>query len=83
MKILLWPTLFFPNIGGLEKMVYSLAVSLRSRDHEVVILSNSQKQEELSIEGIPVFTFPFLSSLFNHGLDISDLVFLEMGVPTL
>ena len=70
MKILLWPTLFFPNIGGLEKMVYSLAVSLRSRDHEVVILSNSQKQEELSIEGIPVFTFPFLSSLFKYRLPL-------------
>jgi len=70
MKILLWAPLFFPNIGGLEKMVYSLAVSLQSRDHEVIVLANAKKKEELSIGGIPVFTFPFISSLFEYRLPL-------------
>lgn len=70
MKILLWPTLFFPNIGGLEKMVHSLAVSLCKKDHEVIVLSNSEKKEKLIIDGISVFTFPLISSLFSYRLPL-------------
>ncbi len=70
MKILLWPTLFFPNIGGLEKMVHSLALELRDKGHEVLVLAHAPKQEEFSVEGVPVFTFPFLTALFRYRLPV-------------
>jgi glycosyltransferase involved in cell wall biosynthesis len=68
MKVLLWPTMYFPNIGGLEKMVHSLAIALSRRGHEVLVISNGEKTETFSIETIPVFTFPFIDALFKYQL---------------
>ncbi len=68
MKILLWPTMYFPNIGGLEKMVHSLALALLRKGHEVLVISNSEKTETFSIDAIPIFTFPFIDALFKYRL---------------
>jgi glycosyltransferase involved in cell wall biosynthesis len=69
-KILLWTTLYFPNIGGLEKMAHSLAVALQEREHEVVVVCNGEKKETFTIDSIPVFTFPFISALFSYRLPL-------------
>lgn len=79
MKILLWPSLYFPNIGGLEKMVHSLALALRDRGHEVLVFSNSKKMDTFYIEGIPVFTFPFTHALFHYRLSLMHQILSRLS----
>ncbi len=49
-------------------MVHSLATALQGQGHELLVISNSEKKGEFSIEGIPVFTFPFINPLFSYRL---------------
>lgn len=79
MKILLWPTMYFPNIGGLEKMVHSLALALHHKGHEVLVISNSETTASFSIEQITVFTFPFINALFQYRLASIGQILKELS----
>lgn len=71
MKILLWPSQYLPNIGGIEVMTHCLALQLKQTGHEVQVISSSSAPDEFkefSLDGIPVFTFPFTSSLLHYNL---------------
>lgn len=78
MKILLWPTLYFPNIGGLEKMVHLLACALRDKGHDILILSNANKKDTFEIDGISVVTFPFISALIKYKLPLVRQILREI-----
>jgi len=73
MRILLWPTHYLPHIGGLEIMTHALAIQLKNIGHKVFVISNhsnSLEFEENSIEGIKIFTFPFVTALFDYNLPL-------------
>lgn len=79
MKILLWPTMYFPNIGGLEKVVHSLALSLLDKGHEVLVIANAETIATFSIEEIPVFTFPFINALFSYRLQLVGQILKQVS----
>lgn len=83
MKILLWPLQYFPHIGGLEKLVHSLALSLLDKGHEVLVVSNGEKAGSFSKEGVlqnvPVLTFPFAAALFNYQLPLIRQVLADVS----
>lgn len=79
MKILLWPTLYFPNIGGLEKMVHTLALSLQSKGHEIIVMTNAEKTDTFCCEGISVFTFPFITALFSYRLPLIRQILADVS----
>jgi glycogen synthase len=79
MKILLWSTLYYPNIGGLEKMVHTLALALRDKGHDVQVICDGKKNDAFFIEGIPVRSFPFTSALFNYRLPIIRQILCEIS----
>src|SRR5690554_5319733 len=71
MKILLWPTMYLPNIGGLEIMAHSLALQLKKMGHEIVVIANhsgSEKAKKQWIDGIEVWSFSFVDALANYRL---------------
>lgn len=73
MKILLWPSSYVPNIGGLEIMTHQLAKNIRSHGHEILVVShnvNSEEICEMTIEGIRVCLFPFVTALLNKNLPL-------------
>lgn len=49
-------------------MVHSLALSLQSRGHEILVVCNAKTRETFAIEGIPVATFPLIDALFGYHL---------------
>jgi glycosyltransferase involved in cell wall biosynthesis len=58
MKILIFNTLYFPNvIGGAEKSVKSLAESLMNLDKNVVIVSTTSKEHDYTdyVDGVKVY----------------------------
>lgn len=68
-KMVLWPALYLPNIGGLEIMTHRLALQLRAEGHQVWVLSNSSTgYKDYTLEGISVSTFPFLDALSRYRL---------------
>lgn len=68
MKIILWPALYIPSIGGLEMMTHSLALGLKSLGHEVLVLTDGKEQGQYTIEGVEVFTFPLTRFLYEFQL---------------
>lgn len=71
MNIVLWPTYYLPNIGGLEIMVHALAVQLQKMGHKIIVISNhadSDEPKEYSIEKITVYSFPFVTTLLQTNL---------------
>lgn len=67
--------MYFPNIGGLEKMVHSLATALLDQGHEILVLANAEKTDAFLIDKISVFTFPFVNALFTYQLlSIRDIL---------
>jgi hypothetical protein len=58
MKILIFNTLYFPNvIGGAEKSLKSLAESLMNLDKNVVIVSTTSKEHDYTdyVDGVKVY----------------------------
>lgn len=68
MKILLWPSYYFPAIGGLEGMTRSLALEFYKQGHQVIVfadqkhlLGKSVYQDQ--VDGIEVYYFPFQTAI--------------------
>lgn len=69
MRIVLWPAMYLPNIGGLEIMTHALAKSLIQAGHEVLVFTCSAEGFlKYAIDGIEVRAFPFLQELFQARL---------------
>lgn len=63
MKILLWPTCYLPAIGGLEVFVHNLAVELKNRGHQVVVIASGEDHLHYEVEGVEIYSFPFIKAL--------------------
>jgi glycosyltransferase involved in cell wall biosynthesis len=68
MKILLWPSQYLPSIGGLEVMTHQLAKQLQNNGHQVLVMTTGEEFKTRTFEGIPVFTLPFVNTLFHCDL---------------
>ncbi len=62
MKIALFPSAFFPHVGGVEELSRQLALTLKSKGHEVLVITNQWPRSLSSndtVSGLPVSRFPF------------------------
>jgi glycogen(starch) synthase len=61
-NVALFPSAFFPHFGGVEELTRQLALSLKSKGHEVLIMTN-QWPRSLSntdiVSGLDVMRYPF------------------------
>jgi glycosyltransferase involved in cell wall biosynthesis len=65
-KILLWPSHYFPAIGGVELMTRSLAKEFHKQGHAVAVFADSKNSNPLRenlVDGIRVYYFPFQAAL--------------------
>ena len=72
MRVLFWPETFWPYIGGAEIWAAKLAVALRERSHELIVVTRREPldlPEEDSYDGIPVYRFPFCTALAERNMD--------------
>jgi glycosyltransferase involved in cell wall biosynthesis len=76
MRVLFWSELFWPYIGGAEVFATKLLMALRERGHEIIVVTR-QDSPDLPLEdryqGIPVYRFPFWTSLTNSA-DLDHLL---------
>ena len=65
MKILLWPSYYFPSIGGLEMVVRALAKEFRNLGHTTIVFADSKTSKSYMslVEEIEVHYFPFQAAL--------------------
>jgi glycosyltransferase involved in cell wall biosynthesis len=73
MKIAFWPSRYLPFIGGLEILTHSLTTQLQKMGHEVCVLTDtgsSLHYKESTIEGIPVFAFPWDFATATHNVSL-------------
>jgi len=62
MRVMFWPAVFWPSIGGVQTMASDLLVALRERGHEFVVITERGSPDlpaEDEYEGIPVYRLPF------------------------
>ena len=66
MRVMLWPAVFWPHIGGVQTMAAGLMTAMQERGHEFIVVTERGSQglpSEDEYEGIAVFRFPFASVL--------------------
>jgi glycosyltransferase involved in cell wall biosynthesis len=71
MKILLWPRLYLPDVGGIEILTHRLGMQLRKMGHQVQILTevfSSISYEERWIDGIKVLALPWHVALGQNNV---------------
>lgn len=71
MKILLWPSQYLPNIGGLETASHGLAKALQEQGHEILVLTSGESPSAFSLDGIQVYAFPLIKPL--HDCDLKTM----------
>lgn len=54
MKILIYSSVFYPAIGGIENLTLSLAKEFRRSGHEVKVVTEQRQTAELPVEGIEI-----------------------------
>jgi glycogen synthase len=62
LRVLLVPSAYLPNVGGIEEVTRRLAAGLRERGNDVIILTNRWPDDTLvaeRIEGVEVTRIPF------------------------
>lgn len=77
MRILLWPTCYRPNIGGLETQVHALAKQLQANGHEVLVISDQVRKltiEAFVIEGVEVICLPFERALITYNVPLIKVI---------
>jgi hypothetical protein len=66
MRILLWSEGVWPSIGGVEVLLAQVALALRERNCEVIVVT-PQDYKDLPIEalyrGVPAYRIPFSTAL--------------------
>jgi len=72
MRVLFWSETFWPRIGGVENLAARLLPALQQRGHQfaVVTWENIEGPDEIFYKGIPVYRFPFFSSMQQRGLNL-------------
>lgn len=71
MRILIWTDAFLPEIGGMEVFCMRLAVGLKERGHECLIVTNRRDSTQVGpsfYQGIPVHGFDFQNAAFASNL---------------
>ncbi len=82
MRIVLITDLFFPNVGGVESVVYNLAKEFTDKNHDVTIIAAKTPRNLLSYEminGIDVYRLHFILPALRL---ISILGFFTIGIIT-
>ncbi len=75
MRVLFWPELFWPYIGGIEILSSKLLTSLMERGYEFIVVTSHdylKLPDEAKFNGIPVYRFPFRTALANS--DVVKLI---------
>jgi glycosyltransferase involved in cell wall biosynthesis len=83
-RILYWSERFWPTIGGVGISASKLLPALRARGYEFVVVTLREYfdlPEEDQFKGIPVYRFPFWSSLAKG--DVSRIVELRRRIAQL
>ena len=71
MRILIWSSLFLPDIGGIEVWTAHLLLELQRRGYELMVIAAMGKTPApavTSFHGIPVYRFPFVGKLFAQDI---------------
>jgi len=75
MRILYWPRVFWPQIGGVEVISASFLPAMRQRGYQFAVVaahSSLEMPDESEWAGVPVYRFRFASALAEH--DLSQVV---------
>ncbi len=62
MNIALFPSAFFPHFGGVEELSRQLAMTLKAKGHEVLVITNQWPRSlprKDTVSGLPVLRYPF------------------------
>jgi glycogen(starch) synthase len=71
-RLLFWSELFWPYIGGAEVWGVRLALALRERDYEILVVTSHDYldlPDEAECEGVPVHRFPFRAALAQRNIE--------------
>ena len=72
MRILLWAEAFWPYMGGGSQFSAELALALRERGHEFLVVTRQDDPDLLTVDsfhGIPVHRFPFHQVLSSGSVE--------------
>jgi glycogen(starch) synthase len=73
MRVLLWPEVFWPYMGGGSQFSAELALALRERGHELLVVTRQDEAHVPSVEsfhGISVHRFPFHQALSRRDVGL-------------
>lgn len=82
MRVLFWSGAFWPRIGGIEVFAAKLLPAMQERGYEYIVVTSQNSlnlPQEATYKGIPIYRFPFWSSLVN----IDELVEVKRQVAKL
>lgn len=82
MRIVLITDLFFPNVGGVESVVYNLAKEFTDKNHDVTIIAAKTPRNLLSYEIINGFDVYRLQFILPSSRLISIVGFFSVGIIT-
>jgi glycogen(starch) synthase len=72
MRVLFWSELFWPIMGGGSQFSADLAVELRRREHDVLVVTRRDEASQLETDeyrGVSIRRFPFHEALFERRVD--------------
>lgn len=85
MRVLLWPTNYYRQIGGIERLTHSLALALIKRHHDVLVITDnprSDQSEHDEIDGVTIRRLPFTHALTHKNLPLVKATIMEMTATT-
>ena len=71
MRVLFWTPIFWPDVGGIERISLEHIACLQERNHEFVVLTARGRLEtpdQLQIHGVPVYRFPVTEAFETRNL---------------
>lgn len=72
MRVLLWVELFWPSMGGSSQFSAELALALKERGHEILVVTRQDEPDVSGVDsfhGISVHRFPFHQVLSRGNID--------------
>src|SRR5437870_32781 len=84
MRVLFWPELFWPHIGGIELLAARFAPSMQRRGHQLAVVTSHgdlELPDEAEYHGVSVHRFPFRAALAKG--NVAQLFEARQGVALL
>jgi glycogen(starch) synthase len=84
MKVLFWTPIFWPDIGGIEKVSLRHVQDLKKRGYECMVISSFGRvaaPDYSEIDGIPIHRFAIESAFHNN--DLRQILTIQKKIETL